>query len=164
MKDGSRDRLSRFCGSGIDASATINIRYFSYTMLFEYATALSGLYDRGLRISTSIISFTPMTGQPVNPRRVDAGARQVEGAMNGIGDSGQLRTGRSDESSKCAKTSPTCTNINHHEIWPSTSQTVSSRSAYPWLTQGRTMICRAPSASSGIHQDRAEPRKRRYHD
>ncbi len=100
--------------AAINASATtINIPdTVGYTMPFEYANIISGLYDRVPNIDKAIISVHTHDDLGIAVGNalaaVHAGARQVEGAMNGIGERAkQLRAGRSDHGDQSAQ--------RHHE-------------------------------------------------
>ena len=84
--------LARVVEAAINAGATtINIPdTVGYTMPFEFAGIISGLYERVPNIDKAIISVHTHDdlGLAVGNSlaAVHAGARQVEGAMNGIGE------------------------------------------------------------------------------
>ncbi|KLR07711.1 2-isopropylmalate synthase, partial [Enterobacter hormaechei subsp. hoffmannii] len=84
--------LARVVEAAINAGAkTINIPdTVGYTMPFEFSNIITGLYDRVPNIDKAIISVHThddlglAVGNAI--AAVHAGARQVEGAMNGIGE------------------------------------------------------------------------------
>ncbi len=124
--------LARVVEAAINAGATtINIPdTVGYTMPFEFAGIISGLYERVPNIDKAIISVHTHDdlGLAVGNSlaAVHAGARQVEGAMNGIGE----RAGNCslEEVIMAIKVRKDILNvhtaINHQEIWR-TSQLVS---------------------------------------
>ncbi|MDU2191678.1 MAG: 2-isopropylmalate synthase [Klebsiella pneumoniae] len=124
--------LARVVEAAINAGATtINIPdTVGYTMPFEYANIISGLYDRVPNIDKAIISVHTHDDLGIAVGNalaaVHAGARQVEGAMNGIGErAGNCALEEVIMAIKVRKDIMNVhTNINHHEIWR-TSQTVS---------------------------------------
>ncbi len=84
--------LARVVEAAINAGATtINIPdTVGYTMPFEFAGIISGLYERVPNIDKAIISVHTHddlgTAVGNSLAAVHAGARQIEGAMNGIGE------------------------------------------------------------------------------
>ncbi len=126
------DDLARVVEAAINAGArTINIPdTVGYTMPFEFAGIISGLYERVPNIDKAIISVHTHDDLGIavgnSLAAVHAGARQVEGAMNGIGErAGNCALEEVIMAIKVRKDIMNVhTNINHHEIWR-TSQTVS---------------------------------------
>lgn len=84
--------LARVVEAAINAGAkTINIPdTVGYTMPFEFGAIISGLYERVPNIDKAIISVHTHDDLGLGVGNalaaVHAGARQVEGAMNGIGE------------------------------------------------------------------------------
>ncbi len=165
--------LARVVEAAINAGATtINIPdTVGYTMPFEYANIISGLYDRVPNIDKAIISVHTHDDLGIAVGNalaaVHAGARQVEGAMNGIGErAGNCALEEVIMAIKVRKDIMNVhTNINHHEIWR-TSQTVSQICNMPIPANKAIVGTGAFAHSSGIHRGRRaeEPRKLRDHD
>ena len=149
--------LARVVEAAINAGATtINIPdTVGYTMPFEFAGIISGLYERVPHIAKAIISVHTHDdlGLAVGNSlaAVHAGARQVEGAMNGIGE----RAGNCslEEVIMAIKVRKDILNvhtaINHQEIWR-TSQLVCNM---PIPANKAIVGSGAFAHSSGIHQD-----------
>ena len=152
--------LARVVEAAINAGATtINIPdTVGYTMPFEYANIISGLYDRMPNIDKAIISVHTHDDLGIAVGNalaaVHAGARQVEGAMNGIGErAGNCALEEVIMAIKVRKDIMNVhTNINHHEIWR-TSQTVSQICNMPIPANKAIVGTGAFAHSSGIHQD-----------
>ena len=152
--------LARMVEAAINAGATtINIPdTVGYTMPFEFAGIISGLYERVPNIDKAIISVHTHDdlGLAVGNSlaAVHAGARQVEGAMNGIGE----RAGNCslEEVIMAIKVRKDILNvhtaINHQEIWR-TSQLVSQICNMPIPANKAIVGSGAFAHSSGIHQD-----------
>ena len=152
--------LARVVEAAINAGATtINIPdTVGYTMPFEFAGIISGLYERVPNIDKAIISVHTHDdlGLAVGNSlaAVHAGARQVEGAMNGIGE----RAGNCslEEVIMAIKVRKDILNvhtaINHQEIWR-TSQLVSQICNMPIPANKAIVGSGAFAHSSGIHQD-----------
>lgn len=152
--------LVRVVEAAINAGATtINIPdTVGYTMPFEFAGIISGLYERVPNIDKAIISVHTHDdlGLAVGNSlaAVHAGARQVEGAMNGIGE----RAGNCslEEVIMAIKVRKDILNvhtaINHQEIWR-TSQLVSQICNMPIPANKAIVGSGAFAHSSGIHQD-----------
>ena len=152
--------LARVVEAAINAGATtINIPdTVGYTMPFEFAGIISGLYERVPNIDKAIISVHThddlglAVGNSLSA--VHAGARQVEGAMNGIGE----RAGNCslEEVIMAIKVRKDILNvhtaINHQEIWR-TSQLVSQICNMPIPANKAIVGSGAFAHSSGIHQD-----------
>ncbi len=165
--------LARVVEAAINAGATtINIPdTVGYTMPFEYANIISGLYDRVPNIDKAIISVHTHDDLGIAVGNalaaVHAGARRVEGAMNGIGErAGNCALEEVIMAIKVRKDIMNVhTNINHHEIWR-TSQTVSQICNMPIPANKAIVGTGAFAHSSGIHRGRRaeEPRKLRDHD
>ncbi len=153
--------LARVVEAAINAGATtINIPdTVGYTMPFEFAGIISGLYERVPNIDKAIISVHTHDdlGLAVGNSlaAVHAGARQVEGAMNGIGE----RAGNCSPWKKSSwrlkfvrifstSTPPLITG----EIWR-TSQLVSQICNMPIPANKAIVGSGAFAHSSGIHQD-----------
>ncbi len=152
--------LARVVEAAINAGATtINIPdTVGYTMPFEYANIISGLYERVPNIDKAIISVHTHDDLGIAVGNalaaVHAGARQVEGAMNGIGErAGNCALEEVIMAIKVRKDIMNVhTNINHHEIWR-TSQTVSQICNMPIPANKAIVGTGAFAHSSGIHQD-----------
>lgn len=124
--------LARVVEAAINAGATtINIPdTVGYTMPFEFAAIIRDLYHRVPNIDKAIISVHThddlglAVGNAI--AAIHAGARQVEGAMNGIGErAGNCSLEEMIMAVKVRKDIlPVQTRIVHNEIWR-TSQTVS---------------------------------------
>ncbi|WP_275554552.1 2-isopropylmalate synthase [Mixta sp. Marseille-Q2659] len=162
-EDGGRtpiDDLCRVVEAAIDAGATtINIPdTVGYTLPHEYAHIISSLRERVPNIDKAILSVHTHDdlGMAVGNSiaAVMAGARQVEGTLNGLGE----RAGNCalEEVIMAIKTRAAMmnvhTNIHHHEIWR-TSQTVSQICNMPIPANKAVVGSNAFAHSSGIHQD-----------
>src|SRR5699024_9861228 len=136
--------LARVVEAAINAGATtINIPdTVGYTMPFEFAGIIRGLYERVPNIDNAIISVHTHDdlGLAVGNSlaAVHAGARQVEGAIMAI----RVRKDILDVH----------TSINHQEIWR-TSQLVSQICNMPIPANKAIVGSGAFAHSSGIHQD-----------
>lgn len=152
--------LARVVEAAINAGATtVNVPdTVGYTMPSEYANMITGLYQRVANIDKAIISVHTHNdlGLAVGNSiaAVQAGARQIEGAMNGIGE----RAGNCalEEVIMAIKLRQNLlqlyTNINHQEIWR-TSQMVSQLCNMPIPGNKAVIGSNAFAHSSGIHQD-----------
>lgn len=152
--------LARVVEAAINAGATtVNVPdTVGYTMPSEYAALIAGLFQRVANIDKAIISVHThndlglATGNAI--AAVQAGARQVEGAMNGLGE----RAGNCalEEIIMAIKVRQKLLNlhtaINHHEIWR-TSQMVSQLCNMPIPGNKAVVGSNAFAHSSGIHQD-----------
>ncbi|AIX74868.1 MAG: 2-isopropylmalate synthase [Mixta calida] len=162
-EDGGRtpiDDLCRVVEAAINAGATtINIPdTVGYTLPHEYAHIIASLRERVPNIDKAILSVHTHDdlGMAVGNSiaAVMAGARQVEGTLNGLGE----RAGNCalEEVIMTIKTRAAMmnvhTNINHHEIWR-TSQTVSQICNMPIPANKAVVGSNAFAHSSGIHQD-----------
>ncbi|SFN17970.1 2-isopropylmalate synthase [Izhakiella capsodis] len=162
-EDGGRtpiDDLCRVVEAAIDAGATtINIPdTVGYTLPHEYATIFAQLRQRVPNIDKAILSVHTHDdlGMAVGNSlaAVMAGARQIEGAMNGLGE----RAGNCslEEVIMAIKTRSQLmnvhTNINHHELYR-TCQTVSQICNMPIPAHKAIIGTNAFAHSSGIHQD-----------
>ncbi|MGD8108067.1 2-isopropylmalate synthase [Pantoea sp. FN0302] len=162
-EDGGRtpiDDLCRVVEAAIDAGATtINIPdTVGYTLPHEYAHIIASLRERVPNIDKAILSVHTHDdlGMAVGNSiaAVMAGARQVEGTLNGLGE----RAGNCalEEVIMAIKTRAAMmdvhTNIHHHEIWR-TSQTVSQICNMPIPANKAVIGSNAFAHSSGIHQD-----------
>ena len=162
-EDGGRtpiDDLCRMVEATINAGATtINIPdTVGYTLPGEYAHIIGELMNRVPNIDKAIISVHThddlgmATGNAL--AAVQAGARQVEGTMNGLGE----RAGNCalEEVIMAIKTRQQImnvhTNINHQEIYR-TSQMVSQICNMPIPANKAVVGSNAFAHSSGIHQD-----------
>ena len=162
-EDGGRtpiDDLCRVVEAAINAGATtINIPdTVGYTLPQEYAALFSQLRERVPGIDKVTLSththddLGMATGNAL--AAVMAGARQVEGAMNGLGE----RSGNCalEEVIMAIKTRQQRmqihTTINHHEIYR-TCQTVSQICDMPIPANKAIIGTNAFAHSSGIHQD-----------
>lgn len=152
--------LARVVEAAINAGATtVNIPdTVGYTTPNEYGHIISSLFERVPNIDKAIISVHTHDdlGMAVGNAiaAVQAGARQVEGTLNGIG----------ERAGNCAleevimaikvrnKMMNLRTNINHNEIWR-TSQTVSQICNMPIPGNKAVVGSNAFAHSSGIHQD-----------
>ncbi|WP_300000077.1 2-isopropylmalate synthase [uncultured Cedecea sp.] len=152
--------LARMVEAAIDAGATtINIPdTVGYTMPFEFASLITGLYERVPNIDKAIISVHThddlglAVGNAI--AAVHAGARQVEGTLNGIGErAGNCSLEEVIMAIKVRKDIMNLhTNINHQEIWR-TSQAVSQICNMPIPANKAVVGTGAFAHSSGIHQD-----------
>ena len=152
--------LARMVEAAIAAGATtINIPdTVGYTMPFEFANLITGLYERVPNIDKAIISVHThddlglAVGNAI--AAVHAGARQVEGTLNGIGErAGNCSLEEVIMAIKVRKDIMNLhTNINHQEIWR-TSQAVSQICNMPVPANKAVVGTGAFAHSSGIHQD-----------
>ncbi len=154
------DNLCRIVEAAINAGATtINIPdTVGYTTPYQFGGIISTLYDRVPNIDKAIISVHchDDLGMSVanSITAVQAGARQVEGTMNGLGE----RAGNTalEEVIMAIKTRQDLlnvhTNINHQEIYR-TSQLVSQICNMPIPGNKAIIGSNAFAHSSGIHQD-----------
>lgn len=152
--------LARVVEAAINAGAkTINIPdTVGYTMPFEFGAIISGLYERVPNIDKAIISVHTHDDLGLGVGNalaaVHAGARQVEGAMNGIGErAGNCSLEEVIMAIKVRKDILNVqTRINHREIWR-TSQLVSQICNMPIPANKAIVGSGAFAHSSGIHQD-----------
>lgn len=161
--------LARVVEAAINAgAATINIPdTVGYTMPFEFATIIRELYNRVPNIDKAIISVHThddlglAVGNAI--AAVHAGARQVEGAMNGIGErAGNCALEEVIMALKVRKDiMPYHTHIAHNEIWR-TSQTVSQICNMPIPANKAVVGSGAFAHSSGIHQDGVLKNRQNY--
>ncbi|MFY3757937.1 2-isopropylmalate synthase, partial [Escherichia coli] len=154
------DNLCRVVEAAINAGATtINIPdTVGYTTPNQFGGIISTLYDRVPNIDKAIISVHchDDLGMAVGNSiaAVQAGARQVEGTINGIGE----RAGNTslEEVIMAIKVRQDImnvhTNINHQEIYR-TSQLVSQLCNMPIPGNKAIVGSNAFAHSSGIHQD-----------
>ncbi|MFG1173775.1 2-isopropylmalate synthase [Erwiniaceae bacterium CAU 1747] len=162
-EDGGRtpiDDLCRVVEAAINAGATtINIPdTVGYTLPYEYANIFAQLRARVPNIDKAILSVHTHDdlGMAVGNAlaAVNAGARQIEGAMNGLGE----RAGNCalEETIMAIKTRGQLMNvhtrINHQEIYR-TCQTVSQICNMPIPAHKAVIGSNAFAHSSGIHQD-----------
>lgn len=152
--------LCRIVEAAINAGATtINIPdTVGYTTPYQFGGIISTLYDRVPNIDKAIISVHchDDLGMSVanSITAVQAGARQVEGTLNGLGE----RAGNTalEEVIMAIKTRQDMlnvhTNINHQEIYR-TSQLVSQICNMPIPGNKAIIGSNAFAHSSGIHQD-----------
>lgn len=162
-EDGGRtpiDDLCRVVEAAIKAGArTINIPdTVGYTLPHEYGHIISSVMERVPNIDQAIISVHThddlglATGNAI--AAIQAGARQVEGTMNGLGE----RAGNCalEEVIMAIKTRQALmqvqTGINHSEIYR-TCQTVSQLASMPIPSNKAVIGNNAFAHSSGIHQD-----------
>ncbi|MCG8707504.1 2-isopropylmalate synthase [Brenneria sp. 4F2] len=163
------DNLCRIVEAAIDAGArTINIPdTVGYTTPIQFGGIISTLYNRVPNIDKAIISVHchDDLGMAVGNSiaAVQAGARQVEGTLNGIGE----RAGNCalEEVIMAIKTRPDIlkvhTNINHQEIYR-TSQMVSQICNMPIPANKAVVGSNAFAHSSGIHQDGVLKNRQNY--
>ena len=154
------DNLCRVVEAAINAGATtINIPdTVGYTTPNQFGGIITTLYDRVPNIDKAIISVHchDDLGMAVGNSiaAVQAGARQVEGTLNGIGE----RAGNCslEEVIMAIKVRQDImnvhTNINHQEIFR-TSQIVSQLCNMPIPANKAIVGSNAFAHSSGIHQD-----------
>jgi 2-isopropylmalate synthase len=154
------DNLCRVVEAAINAGATtINIPdTVGYTTPHQFSGIITNLYERVPNIHKAIISVHchDDLGMAVGNSiaAVQAGARQVEGTLNGIGE----RAGNTalEEVIMAIKTRSQYmqvhTNINHKEIYR-TSQIVSQITNMPIPGNKAIVGSNAFAHSSGIHQD-----------
>ncbi|RLM28146.1 2-isopropylmalate synthase [Brenneria alni] len=163
------DNLCRIVEAAIDAGArTINIPdTVGYTTPTQFSGIITTLYNRVPNIDKAIISVHchDDLGMAVGNSiaAVQAGARQVEGTLNGIGE----RAGNSalEEVIMAIKTRPDIlkvhTGINHQEIYR-TSQLVSQICNMPIPANKAIVGSNAFAHSSGIHQDGVLKNRQNY--
>ncbi|TSJ56255.1 2-isopropylmalate synthase [Atlantibacter subterranea] len=152
--------LARVVEAAINAGAkTINIPdTVGYTLPFEFSNIITGLYQRVPNIDKAIISVHTHDdlGMAVGNAlaAVNAGARQVEGTLNGIGErAGNCALEEVIMGIKLRQNLLNVhTNIHHQEIWR-TSQTVSQICNMPIPANKAVVGSGAFAHSSGIHQD-----------
>ncbi|ELI8239900.1 2-isopropylmalate synthase [Yersinia enterocolitica] len=154
------DNLCRIVEAAINAGATtINIPdTVGYTTPYQFGGIITDLYQRVPNIDKAIISVHchDDLGMSVanSITAVQAGARQVEGTINGLGE----RAGNCslEEVIMAIKVRENMlgvhTNINHQEIYR-TSQLVSKLCNMPIPTNKAIVGSNAFAHSSGIHQD-----------
>ncbi|CAM3466105.1 MULTISPECIES: 2-isopropylmalate synthase [Yersinia] len=154
------DNLCRIVEAAIGAGATtINIPdTVGYTTPYQFGGIISNLYERVPNIDKAIISVHchDDLGMSVanSITAVQAGARQVEGTINGLGE----RAGNCslEEVIMAIKVRHEMlgvhTNINHQEIYR-TSQLVSKLCNMPIPGNKAIVGSNAFAHSSGIHQD-----------
>lgn len=162
-EDGGRtpiDDLCRVVEAAINAGATtINIPdTVGYTLPHEYSNIISSLLSRVPNMHKAVLSVHTHDdlGMAVGNAvaAVQAGARQVEGTLNGLGE----RAGNCalEEVIMAIKTRSEMINahtrINHQEIWRS-SQIVSRICNMPIPANKAVVGASAFAHSSGIHQD-----------
>lgn len=154
------DNLCRIVEAAISAGAkTINIPdTVGYTVPYQFGGIIRTLFERVPNIDQAIISVHchDDLGMSVanSISAVQEGARQVEGAMNGLGE----RAGNTalEEVIMAIKVRQNIlnvhTNINHQEIYR-TSQIVSQLTSMPIPANKAIVGSNAFAHSSGIHQD-----------
>ena len=154
------DNLCRIVETAINAGATtINIPdTVGFTTPYQFGGIITSLYERVPNIDKAIISVHchDDLGMSVanSITAVQAGARQVEGTMNGLGE----RAGNCslEEVIMAIKVRQQLlnvhTNINHQEIYR-TSQLVSKLCNMPIPANKAIIGSNAFAHSSGIHQD-----------
>ncbi|WP_440867138.1 2-isopropylmalate synthase [Symbiopectobacterium purcellii] len=154
------DNLCRIVEAAINAGATtINIPdTVGYTTPYQFGGIITTLYDRVPNIDKAIISVHCHNDLGMSVANsitaVQAGARQVEGTLNGLGE----RAGNTalEEVIMAIKTRQDLlnvhTNINHQEIYR-TSQLVSQICNMPIPGNKAIIGSNAFAHSSGIHQD-----------
>lgn len=154
------DNLCRIVESAIRAGATtINIPdTVGYTTPYQFGGIITSLYERVPNIDKAVISVHchDDLGMSVanSITAVQAGARQVEGTINGLGE----RAGNTalEEVIMAIKLREQMmnvhTNINHKEIYR-TSQLVSQLCNTPIPANKAVVGSNAFAHSSGIHQD-----------
>lgn len=154
------DNLCRIVEAAISAGATtINIPdTVGYTVPYQFGGIIRTLFERVPNIDKAIISVHchDDLGMSVanSISAVQEGARQIEGAMNGLGE----RAGNTalEEVIMAIKVRQNIlnvhTNINHQEIYR-TSQIVSQIANMPIPANKAIIGSNAFAHSSGIHQD-----------
>ncbi|WP_392559231.1 2-isopropylmalate synthase [Orbus mooreae] len=154
------DNLCRIVEAAIAAGArTINIPdTVGYTVPYQFGGIIRTLFERVPNIDKAIISVHchDDLGMSVanSISAVQEGARQIEGAMNGLGE----RAGNTalEEVIMAIKVRQNIlnvhTNINHQEIYR-TSQIVSQLTSTPIPANKAIVGSNAFAHSSGIHQD-----------
>jgi len=165
----SVDNLCRIVYEAIKAGAnTINIPdTVGYTIPNQFSKIIQTLYDRVPNIHKAIISVHCHNdlGMAVanSISAIEAGARQVEGTINGIGE----RAGNTalEELIMAIKVKKELlglyTNINHREIYK-TSQTISQLCNIPIAPNKAIVGSNAFAHSSGIHQDGILKNRKNY--
>ncbi|KJG09329.1 2-isopropylmalate synthase [Photobacterium kishitanii] len=163
------DNLCRMVEAAIKAGAnTINIPdTVGYTLPSEFGGIISQLFDRVPNIDKAVISVHchDDLGMSVanSMAAIQAGARQVEGTINGLGE----RAGNCalEEIAMIIKTRQSLlgvhTNIKHNEIHR-TSKMVSQLCNMPIQANKAIVGGNAFSHSSGIHQDGMLKNKNTY--
>ncbi|KJG37485.1 2-isopropylmalate synthase [Photobacterium angustum] len=163
------DNLCRMVEAAIDAGAnTINIPdTVGYTLPSEFGGIITQLFNRVPNIDKAVISVHchDDLGMSVanSMAAVQAGARQVEGTINGLGE----RAGNCslEEIAMIIKTRQellgVTTNIKHDEIHR-TSKMVSQLCNMPIQANKAIVGANAFSHSSGIHQDGMLKNKNTY--
>ncbi|WP_237464463.1 2-isopropylmalate synthase [Vibrio stylophorae] len=164
------DNLCRMVEAAIDAGAsTVNIPdTVGYTLPNEFGGIIETLFNRVPNIDKAVISVHchDDLGMSVanSMAAVQAGARQVEGTINGIGE----RAGNCalEEIAMIIKTRESflgglTTNVNHQEIHR-TSKMVSQLCNMPVQPNKAIVGANAFSHSSGIHQDGMLKNKNTY--
>lgn len=164
------DNLCRMVEAAINAGArTINIPdTVGYTVPSEFGGIIQSLFNRVPNIDKAIISVHchDDLGMSVanSIAAVQAGARQIEGTINGIGE----RAGNTalEEIAMILKTRQellggVTTNIKHEEI-SRTSKLVSQLCNMPIQSNKAIVGANAFSHSSGIHQDGMLKNKNTY--
>ncbi|SMY37897.1 2-isopropylmalate synthase [Photobacterium andalusiense] len=163
------DNLCRMVEAAINAGAnTINIPdTVGYTLPSEFGGIISQLFDRVPNIDKAVISVHchDDLGMSVanSMAAIQAGARQVEGTINGLGE----RAGNCalEEIAMIIKTRQSLlgvhTNIKHDEIHR-TSKMVSQLCNMPIQANKAIVGGNAFSHSSGIHQDGMLKNKNTY--
>ncbi|SMY37607.1 2-isopropylmalate synthase [Photobacterium malacitanum] len=163
------DNLCRMVEAAIDAGAnTINIPdTVGYTLPSEFGGIISQLFERVPNIDKAVISVHchDDLGMSVanSMAAIQAGARQVEGTINGLGE----RAGNCalEEIAMIIKTRQSLlgvhTNIKHDEIHR-TSKMVSQLCNMPIQANKAIVGGNAFSHSSGIHQDGMLKNKNTY--
>ncbi|QIQ20930.1 2-isopropylmalate synthase [Zophobihabitans entericus] len=154
------DNLCRIVEAAIAAGATtVNIPdTVGYTVPYQFGEIITTLFNRVPNIDKAVISVHchDDLGMSVanSITAVQAGARQIEGAMNGLGE----RAGNCalEEVIMAIKVRQNLlnvhTNINHQEIYR-TSQIVSQLANTPIPANKAVIGSNAFAHSSGIHQD-----------
>ncbi|UVK76796.1 MAG: 2-isopropylmalate synthase [Sodalis sp. Fle] len=163
------DNLCRIVEAAIHAGArTINIPdTVGYTTPHQFSAIITSLYDRVPNIDKAIISVHchDDLGMAVGNSiaAIQAGARQVEGTLNGIGE----RAGNTalEEVIMTIKVRQDLldvhTNIHHQEIYR-TSQVVSQLCNMPIPANKAVVGTNAFAHSSGIHQDGVLKNRQNY--
>lgn len=163
------DNLCRIVEATIHAGArTINIPdTVGYTTPHQFSGIITSLYDRVPNIDKAIISVHCHNdlGMAVGNSiaAIQAGARQVEGTLNGIGE----RAGNTalEEVIMAIKVRQDLldvhTNIHHQEIYR-TSQVVSQLCNMPIPANKAVVGANAFAHSSGIHQDGVLKNRQNY--
>lgn len=154
------DNLSHIVEAAINAGATtINIPdTVGYTTPYQFSGIITTLYDRVPNSDKTIISVHCHDDMGMSVATsitaVQAGARQVEGTLNGLGE----RAGNTalEEVIMAIKTRQDLlnvhTNINHQEIYR-TFQLVSQICNMPIAGNKAIIGSNAFAHASGIHQD-----------